>query len=230
MAGGASLIGAWAVARQVKLGLKAIDLFVCFAAGFMIALALIGAIPEALHRHPRAAAPVVLLGYLMVHLTQHTLTPHFHFGEETHRVSGQASRAAIAGLVLHTFFDGVAIASGFQVTPVLGTLFFVAIALHKLPEGVAIASLVLASGGTVRGSYYAAGFMGLATVLGAILTGASGVLTEFGLALSAGVTLYVGASNLVPEFQHRRSWGVPLAFLGGAASFLLARAVLERAG
>ena len=145
-------------------------------------------------------------------------------------MTAQASGAAIAGLVLHTFFDGVAIASGFQVTPVLGLLFFVAIALHKLPEGVAVASLVLAAGGTVRGAFYAAGFMGLATVLGALMTGASAMLTDYGLALSAGVALYVGASNLVPEFQHRRGWSVPLSFLGGAAAFLLARAVLERAG
>src|SRR5213076_1380680 len=112
----------------------------------------------------RGTAPVVLLGYVLVHLSQHTLAPHFHFGEETHTVSAHASRAAIAGLALHTFFDGVAIASGFLVNPALGLLFFAAIALHKIPEGVAIASLVLASGGTPRASYLAAGLMGLATV------------------------------------------------------------------
>jgi len=200
-AGLAALAGAWAVARRARRGLAAIELFVCFSAGFMIALALVAAIPEAIQRHPRAAAPVVLLGYLLVHLSQHTLTPHFHFGEETHRVSAQASRAAMAGLVLHTFFDGVA-----------------------------IASLVLASGGTARGAYYAAGYMGLATVLGALLTGMSGVLSDYGLALAAGVTLYVGASNLVPEFQHRRGVSVPLAFVGGAGAFLLARALLARLG
>ena len=50
-------------------------------------------------------------GNLLVHLAQHTITPHFHFGVETHRVSPVASRAALIGLLLHTFFDGVAIAS-----------------------------------------------------------------------------------------------------------------------
>lgn len=228
VAAAATLVGTLAVTRNARRGLAVIELFVCFSAGFMVALALVEALPEAVLLHPRSAAPVALIGYLLVHLTQHTLTPHFHFGEETHRVSEQASRSAIAGLVLHTFFDGVAIASGLLVSPAVGILFFLAIALHKLPEGVAVSSLVLASGGTVRGSYYAASLMGLATILGAAFTGWSPLLTEYGLALSAGVTLYVAASNLVPEFQQRRGWRVPLAFVGGAAAFMAARALLER--
>lgn len=227
VAAGAALLGAAAVAHNARRSLGVIQLSVCFAAGFMIALALVEAIPEALATHPRSAAMVVLLGYLLVHFTQHTIAPHFHFGEETHSVSAHARRAAIAGLILHTFFDGVAIASGFLVAPAVGGLFFLAIALHKLPEGVAIASLVMASGGSVRASYLTAGLMGLATVLGAILTGTIGVLAEHGLALSAGVMLYVGASNLVPEFQHRRGWSVVAAFFGGAASFVIVRRVLE---
>jgi zinc and cadmium transporter len=227
VAAGASILGAAAVASKARRTLAFIELCVCFSAGFVIALALVEAIPEALVRDSRSAAMVVLLGYLLVHLTQHTLAPHFHFGEETHTVSAHARNAAVLGLVVHTFFDGVAIASGFLVAPAVGALFFVAIALHKLPEGVAIASLVIASGGTVRKSYYAAALMGLATVLGAVLTGASGILREHGLALSAGVMLYVGASNLVPEFQHRRGWSVPLAFIGGAGTFLLARYVMQ---
>lgn len=228
-AAGSSLLGAWAVTHHARRGLAFIELCLCFAAGFMIALALVEAIPEALARDARTAAPVVLLGYILVHLTQHTLAPHFHFGEETHHVSAAARRAAIAGLALHTFFDGVAIASGFLVTPALGLLFFFAIALHKLPEGVAIASLVLASGGSPRSGLVTAAVMGLATVLGALLTDASGMLGRNGLALSAGVMLYVGASNLVPEFQQRRGWAVPLSFLGGSATFLAARAAIQRA-
>jgi ZIP family zinc transporter/zinc and cadmium transporter len=229
-AAGAALLGAVAVTRHARRGLAFIELCLCFSAGFMIALAVVEAIPEALALDARTAAPIVLLGYVLVHLTQHTLAPHFHFGEETHAVSAATRRSAIIGLALHTFFDGVAIASGFLVTPALGMLFFVAIALHKIPEGVAVASLVLASGGTARASYRAAGLMGIATVLGALLTGSIGVLSRHGLALSAGVMVYVGASNLVPEFQQRRGWKVPLAFVGGSACFLAARAALERVG
>jgi ZIP family zinc transporter/zinc and cadmium transporter len=230
VAGLTMLVGAWAVARSARRGLEVIDGLVCFSAGFMLALALAAAIPEALVRQPRSAALFVLLGYLLVHFSQHTLVPHFHFGEETHRISEFTSKAAVAGLGLHAFFDGVAIASGFLVNPALGLLFFFAIALHKVPEGVAVASLVLAAGGSVRASYLAAGLLGLTTVAGVLLTEYVAVLTRYGLALSAGVTIYVAASNLVPEFQHKRGWRTPLSFFAGAAVFLLTEALLSRLG
>ena len=92
-------------------------------------------------RFQQSAALVILIGYLLVHLTQHTLAPHFHFGEEVHHVSKMVSFSALAGLMLHTFVDGVAIASGFGVSHALGMLVFIAILLHKLPEGLAISSL-----------------------------------------------------------------------------------------
>jgi ZIP family zinc transporter/zinc and cadmium transporter len=93
---------------------------------------------------------------------------------------------------------------------------------------VTISSLVLASGGSTRRGYLAAGSLGLATVLGVALTGSVGVLEQHGLALAAGVTLYVGASNLVPEFQGKKGWRLPLAFFAGAGAFVATRALLER--
>src|SRR5207253_1798195 len=81
----------------------------------MLAVALVELLPEAFARSGAAAPGLVLAGYLAVHLTQHTLTPHFHFGEETHAVNRVAGTSALVGLLLHTFFDGVAIASAFLV-------------------------------------------------------------------------------------------------------------------
>jgi len=224
----ANLMGAWAVTRSAKLGLRVIELLFAYAAGFMIALALVGVVPEALAKDPVGAAPVILLGYLLVHLTQHTVTPHFHFGRETHHVSHAASVSGIVGLLLHTFFDGVAIASGFLVSPSLGLLFFLAIFLHKLPEGVTVSSLVLAAGESSRRAVLAAAALGVATILGGLLTERTSVLVHYGLALSAGVTLYVGASNLVPEFQGKHGWGLPAAFFAGAGSFVGAQVLLDR--
>jgi ZIP family zinc transporter/zinc and cadmium transporter len=228
----ANLAGAFVVARSARLGLRVIELFVAFSAGFMLALALVSAVPEALEQGHGGgdAALVILLGYLLVHLSQHTMTPHFHFGEETHQVSRRAGQAALVGLLLHTFFDGVAIASGFLVSRELGLLFFLAIALHKLPEGVTVSSLTIASGGSAARGYLAAAYLGAATLLGVVLTDMAGVLREHGLALSAGVTIYVGASNLVPEFQGKSGARLPLAFFAGAGAFLAARALLAGLG
>ena len=224
----ANLLGAWAVTHSARLGLKVIELLFAYAAGFMLALAIAGVTPEALARDPVVGAPIILVGYLLVHLTQHTVTPHFHFGEETHHVSHAASLSGIIGLLLHTFFDGVAIASGFLVSPRLGVLFFLAIFLHKLPEGVTVSSLVLAAGETSRRAVWAAACLGAATIAGVLLTERAEFLVRHGLALSAGVTLYVGASNLVPEFQGKPGWRLPLSFFTGAGSFVAAEALLTR--
>ncbi len=223
-----NVIGAVAVVRHAAGSLRVIDHFVAFGAGFMLAVCLTEIVPEALVRSGASGPLLVLLGYLAVHLTQHTVTPHFHFGEETHAVNARAGTSALVGLLLHTCFDGVAIASAFLVRPTLGVMVFVAILLHKLPEGVTIASLMLAGGRSPATAVRAAALLGLATLLGVLLTDSLGVLVRHGLALSGGVTLYVAASNLVPEFQGKRGWSLPAAFFTGAALFYVTRAVVER--
>ena len=222
-----NVLGALVVTRHAARGLRLIEHGIAFGAGFMLAVALVDVLPEAFARSGATAPALVLAGYLAVHLTQHTLTPHFHFGEETHAVRPIAGTSALAGLLLHTLFDGVAIASGFLVRPELGVVLFVAILLHKLPEGVTIASLVLAGGRSARQAVAAAAALGVATVVGVVLTDAIGILARYGLALAGGVTLYVAASNLVPEFHGKRGWKVPVAFVSGAAVFYLAKLALD---
>jgi ZIP family zinc transporter/zinc and cadmium transporter len=224
-----NVLGALAVTRRATSELKLIEHFVAFGAGFMLSVAIVEILPEALVKSGAVAPALVLAGYLAVHLTQHTLTPHFHFGEETHAVTRVAGTSALVGLLLHTFFDGVAIASAFLVRADLGLMVFVAIFLHKLPEGVTISSLMMAGGGTGGRAVGAAALLGLATVVGVLLTDHLGFLIRHGLALSAGVTIYVAASNLVPEFQHKQGWKLPASFFAGAVVFLLTKTLLESA-
>jgi zinc transporter ZupT len=221
-----NVVGALAVVRHERRSLQFIDACLAFGAGFMLAVALLGVMPEVL-RDSAGAAIYVLLGYLAVHLAQHVMTPHFHFGEETHRVSRSAGISALLGLTLHTFFDGVAIASGFLVSGQLGILLFLAVLLHKLPEGVTIASVMVAGGQSRGRAIGGAVALGAATVLGVILTERMAPLARHGLAISAGVTLYVAASNLVPEFQAKRGGYTAVAFFGGALAFFVAERLLE---
>lgn len=223
-----NVIGALVAVGGARRAVRFLDALIAVAAGFMIAVALVQLVPEALARGGSGAAWVMLGGYLVVHLAQHTLTHHFHFGEETHRVTPAVGASALAGLLVHTFVDGVAIASGFQVSETLGVLVFVAVALHKLPEGLAIASLFLASGSSPRVAVAAASALGLATMAGVTLAHIADPLARHGLPLAAGVTLYVAASNLVPEFQARRGWRLALYFFGGCALYVLIEGFLER--
>jgi ZIP family zinc transporter/zinc and cadmium transporter len=218
-----NLAGAFAVVRRERRSLAFIETCLACGAGFMIALVLVGVLPEVLARPGSvpSAGLLVLLGYVLVHVAQHVFTPHFHFGEETHTVSPRAGDSALVGLTLHAFFDGVAIASGFLVSERLGLLFFLAVVLHKLPEGVTIASLMLASGRGRGPALWSGAVLGVATIAGVLLTEAAAPLARSGLALAAGVTLYVAASNLVPEFQAKRGVRMTAAFLGGVMALLL---------
>jgi zinc transporter ZupT len=221
----ANVVGAMAVVRHLRRGLRLIDACLAFGAGFMLAVTVLGVLPEVLGGSA-AAALYVLVGYFAVHLAQHVFTAHFHFGEETHRLSASAGVSALLGLTLHTFFDGVAIASGFLVSDRLGVLLFLAVLLHKLPEGVTIASVIIAGGLSRAQAVGGAAVLGGATILGVLLTEQVASLAQHGLALSAGVTLYVAASNLVPEFQAKRGWLTAAAFFGGAAGYFLTERLL----
>jgi len=219
----ANVAGAAAVASRSRWSLPTLEKLVALSAGFMVSVALLDLAPEAIEQHGAGAGLLILIGYLLVHLTQHTLVPHFHFGEEVHEVTKAVSMSALAGLLLHTFVDGVAITSGFEVRASLGFLVFVAILLHKLPEGLAISSIFLASGSSRRKALLAGAALGVATIIGGLTTELFAPLGKYGLGLAAGVSLYVGASNLVPEFQAKRDWKLQGSFFGGCALYFLAR-------
>ncbi|MBA4156578.1 MAG: ZIP family metal transporter [Gemmatimonadetes bacterium] len=227
-AAGANLAGGLLITVAAPGNRAAQRLLIGFGAGYMLALVFLAMVPHAL-RGGYDAAIGVLGGYLLVHLTQHVVTPHFHFGEETHSpamVGRWVGISALAGLLLHAFFDGVAIASGFSVSAALGFLVFTGILLHKIPEGVTLASIMLASGNTRRAAILGVLLLGAATVAGVGLTGYLEPLQRHGLAVSAGVTLYVAASNLLPEVQQEQGWGMPLAIFSGVALFYVGRLFL----
>jgi zinc transporter ZupT len=189
----------------------------------MLAAAFVRMLPET-SQVPHAFL-FVLLGYFGVHLFEHTVAPHFHFGEEVHRdalVRPSAAWLALLGLGVHTVFDGVAIAAGFLVSPSLGVILFIAVMLHKLPEGFTIASIMLA-GGHSRGAALAAGAgLGVLTLVGALATGllAQGHVA-YALALSAGVTIYIAASDLIPEVNREENApGLAYTVFGGLVFFV----------
>jgi zinc and cadmium transporter len=186
---------------------------------------LVDLLPAAIAKSGTNGAIIALGAYVLVHLTQHTIGRHFHFGEETHQVSSMVSITALIGLLMHTFVDGVAVASGFGVSQGVGALVFVGVLLHKFPEGLAISSLFLAAGASRTRAVGAALALGLTTIAGVLLTDRIGLLREYGLAISAGVTLYVAASNLVPEFQDKPGLRIPMSFVAGCGLYFLARSI-----
>jgi zinc and cadmium transporter len=198
--------------------------FVALGAGFMLATATIEIIPDSLAMWGKNAALLVLGGYLIIHFFEHTVTPHFHFGEETHAdqfVASHKGYSVLLGLVIHTFFDGIAIASGFIVSNWLGWVIFLAVFLHKIPEGFTIASVMLASGRSRRIAWGASVLLGAATFAGVLTMALLRSHVGLGLPLSGGVTIYVAASDLMPEVNREPGGKMALVVLLGVGIFFL---------
>jgi zinc and cadmium transporter len=218
-----NLLGGYFVVRR-DWPRRYLQYFLALGAGYMLAVAFLEIIPESVHLGGEGALLMVLIGYFLVHLFEHTLAPHFHFGEETHleEMSHRHARnSVVLGLVIHTFFDGVAIAAGFLVSTWLGAMIFVAVFLHKLPEGFTVASVVLASGQGRAKALWAAAALGGATLLGVLLTSLLQGQLKYALPLSGGVTLYVAATDLLPEVNREPNWRMALLVFVGVASMLI---------
>ena len=225
----ANVIGGLLITRSSRSGIRFQRVLLGFGAGFMLTVAFVAMLPQAMAESVSGAV-WVLVGYLLVHTTQHVLTPHFHFGEETHSeamLHSSVGTAALLGLLLHTFFDGVAIASAFDVGADLGVLVFLAVLFHKVPEGVTVASIMLVSGNSERRAILAVVLLGLSTVAGVLMTSWVEPLADHGLAISAGVTLYVAASNLMPEVQKEHDLISGGAVVLGVLVYALARGMLS---
>src|ERR1700677_889644 len=186
-AAGANVLGGLLVTHR-EWSRRYLHYFIALGAGFMLATALLEMIPESLKLRADSAAGfnsgtdavflLVLAGYFLVHFFEHTLAPHFHFGEETHQHEishAHASSAALLGLGIHTFFDGVAIASGLLASTWLGGIIFMFL---------------------VRGTL------------------------TYALPIAAGVTLYVAASDLIPETNKEHGVGMALLVFVGVAVML----------
>src|ERR1700684_3205045 len=222
IAGGLVLVRARGVERYLRY-------FVALGAGFLMATALIEMTPESLKLSPQLGPILIMAGYCVVHLLEHTISTHFHFGEETHGgeiVSKHTGNAVMAGLSVHALFDGVAIGSGFVVSRWLGVLIFLAILLHKAPEGFTMASVMLASGRSRSMALYCAVAVAAATLAGVLVIELVPSWLPYGLPISAGVALYVAATDLVPEVNREPGIRMALVFFAGVGGFLLLRLLL----
>ena len=220
--GGLVLVRARGVERYLRY-------FVALGAGFLIATALIEMTPESLRLSPRLGAVLIMGGYCVVHLLEHTINAHFHFGEETHHgefVSRRTGYSVLGGLSVHALFDGVAIGSGFVVSNALGWLIFLAILLHKAPEGFTMASVMLASWRSRAMAFNSAVALAAATLAGVLVIELIPSWLPYGLPISAGVALYVAATDLVPEVNREPGIRMALVFFAGVGAFLLLRVLL----
>ncbi|HEX8287986.1 MAG TPA: ZIP family metal transporter [Pyrinomonadaceae bacterium] len=225
---------------------KSLKYLLALGAGFMLAVTFFEILPKTIliwqkinpNESEDLAVPMILLlgGYLLTQFFEHTVAPHIHLGEEVHSdhlISSRSAYTAIGGLLIHTFFDGVSIAAASQIDLKVGFLVFIAVFLHKFPEGFTIASMILAAGKGFKEVLIATSLIGLTTFVGVLLfyfIGANiGFSVAYALPLASGVTLYVAASDLIPEVNHHGGKRplVSFAVFAGVALFFTLHYVLH---
>jgi zinc and cadmium transporter len=211
----ANVIGGFIVVANQRAQ-KSLRYFIALGSGFMLATVFLEMFPESFAL--TSSAPIlVLLGYIIVHIFEHTFASHLHFGEETHHdelVDPVVGISALVGMLVHTFFDGVAIGAGFLVSQGVGVLIFLAVLLHKIPDGFTISSIAISAGRSPK------------SALGAAIAIVGGNVA-YALSISTGSTLYVAATDLMPEVNREK--GVKMAFVvfAGMGLFLLVRMIAE---
>ena len=204
-------------------------------AGFILALVLLDLIPVSISGIGSLAPLLILTGFSVMHFVEHTVVGHLHFGEEVHAevmVSKVASYSAFWGLFIHAFFDGLSISAGMQYNFALGLMIFLAILLHKFPEGLTIASIMVAADQPRKRAFLASAGSGAATMLGIVAMfffgSASAHLVGYAFAFSAGAGMYVGASDLIPEINRSRDRFAPIVVFLGMLLFYVSSVVVTK--
>lgn len=145
-AGLGTCLGASAVVFFGRINGRTLSLLLGFASGIMVAVVIMDLLPASL----RHGGPVTCLagfagGFLVVRLMDWAL--HLVIpGRNTHRLYLRMGYLIALGIALHDLPEGIAIAAGYSASPVLGPALALAIGLHNIPEGMATAAPLRAGG------------------------------------------------------------------------------------
>ncbi len=177
----------------------------------MVAIALFELIPQ-MEAHNAYA---LLIGFFSIYLVEKLVL--FHACHEAECETHALGWSALVGIALESLIDGIAIAIGYRTAPALGLFIALAIFVHEVPRGFATATIMRQAGyGRVR-TWLAllvdAGFAPLGVLLSTLIPTTA---VEPLIGFTAGVFLYVGASDLLPEAHKHFNLRVVLATLAGA--------------
>jgi zinc and cadmium transporter len=195
----------------------------------LLATAFLELLPEAVAMAPAGRSPLAaaLVGMTAFFLLERWL--HGFHGHEGSHAHAQASRARVLiGDGVHNFIDGVMIAASFLADPRLGIATTVAVAAHEVPQEVADYAILVQSGVTPRRALalnFASGLFALVGVLActSFQANVEPYLPWF-LTATAGMFIYIAASDLIPELRHPRQrgqWVYAPPFVGGIALMAL---------
>ncbi len=159
-----------------------------FAGGIMLAIVLTDLLPESIEAGSFYLAFMgLLLGALFI-LFVDLKIPHIHFFETTEELARFIRTGTILGLgiAMHNLPEGIAIGASYVASPALGFTLAVTIALHNIPEGIAMACPLCAGGMRIRWILIYTAMAGLPMGLGAFIGASLGAISPVVLSLSLG--------------------------------------------
>ncbi|MBQ8817410.1 MAG: ZIP family metal transporter [Clostridia bacterium] len=233
--GGATVIGAIIGFAFKKVSHKFSDIVLSFAAGVMLAAAVLGLILPSVEYGGKFGIVITVIGIFAGALCLNLidkLVPHLHklagTDIETHK-NKELSKVLlfVTAIAIHNLPEGIAAGVGFGSGDTSQALIIAGgIALQNVPEGMVIIGPMLASGVTPRRTFVLAMATGLVEVVGTLIgyfaVTVSSAILPFALAFAGGTMLYVISDEMIPETHaHGHERGATYALLVGFCLMLI---------
>ena len=237
--GGATVLGSIIGFALKNLSHKFSDLMLSFAAGVMLAAAVLGLIVPSMEYGGNWSIVVtvagIFAGALCLNLID-KIVPHLHkmVGPdiESHNNANLSKVLLfVTAIGIHNLPEGIAAGVSFGSDDVSQALLIAGgIALQNIPEGIVIIGPMLAAGVTPKKTFICALITGLVEVAGTLLgyfaVRVASVILPFALAFAGGTMLYVISDEMIPEAHHGDERGATYALLVGFCVMLVSDLLL----
>ena len=234
--GGATVFGALIGFCFKKISHKFSDIILSFAAGVMLAAAILGLILPSVEYGGKygilKCVAGIFIGAIFLNIID-KLVPHLHkfidIDTEKHDIkSTNRVLLFVIAIAIHNLPEGIAAGTGFG-SGDISHAFMIAggIALQNIPEGIVIISPMLAAGVSPSKTFICALLTGLVEVFGTLIgyfaITLSTAILPFGLAFAGGTMLYVISDEIIPETHaHGSERGATYSLLIGFCVMLVA--------
>lgn len=238
--GGATAVGALIGFIFKKISHKFSDIVLSFAAGVMLAAAVLGLVMPSLEYGGKYGIIITVAGIFAGALCLNVidkLVPHLHklagVDSESHGNAGAGKVLLfVTAIAIHNLPEGIAAGVGFGSGDTTQALIIAGgIALQNIPEGMVIIGPMLAAGVSPRRTLVLAMLTGLVEVVGTLIgyfaVSVASVILPFALAFAGGTMLYVISDEMIPETHaHGHERGATYALLVGFCVMLITDVLL----
>ena len=238
--GGATIIGSIIGFIFKKISHKFSDIVLSFAAGVMLAAAVLGLVLPSIEYGGKWGLLITVAGIFTGALCLNVIdkiVPHLHklVGNDIESHNNQNLSKIllfVTAIAIHNLPEGIAAGVGFGSGNTAEALIIAGgIALQNIPEGMVIIGPMLAAGVTPRKTFICAMITGLIEVLGTLLgyfaVSVATFILPFALAFAGGTMLYVISDEMIPETHaHGSERGATYALLVGFCVMLVTDVLL----